>query len=86
FEDEQRELNERLQILKERCTEKPLISVNFFIKDEKKSGGRYETHVGNAKRFDEVELSIIFTDDTKIPVSDIYSVDGEIFDFLNNEI
>jgi len=85
-EDEQRELNERLQILTEQSCEKPLISVSYFIPDENKSGGRYEIYSGNIRKVDDGEFCIIFTDGTKIAISDIYSIEGEIFEFLENDI
>ena len=81
-EDEQRELNERLQILTENAKEKPLISVNYFIPDENKAGGRYDVYTGNIRKVDDGEFCVIFTDGTKIAISDIYSIEGEIFDFV----
>ena len=81
-EDEQRELNERLQILIENSKEKPLVSVNYFIPDEKKQGGRYDVYTGNIRKVDDGEFCIIFTDGAKIAISDIYSIEGEIFDFV----
>lgn len=82
-EDEQRELNERLQILTENAREKPLVSVNYFIPDEKKSGGRYDVYTGNIRKVDDGELCIIFTDGTKIAISDIYSIEGDLFQFID---
>lgn len=81
-DDEQRELNERLQILIENSKEKPLVSVNYFIPDEKKQGGRYDVYTGNIRKVDDGEFCVIFTDGTKIAIPDIYSIEGEIFDFV----
>lgn len=56
---------------------KPLISVTYFVKDIKKSGGKYVTVNKNAKRIDEVYNVIYMTDGCKINIDDILEIDVE---------
>ena len=80
LEDEQRlEIDERLDMLKDLISERPQISVRYFVPDERKEGGRYVTFTGNVRKIDDLDRLITFTDGTKIHVDDIYSVTGEIF-------
>lgn len=81
-------LNAKMQILKEILMEKvnslPEISVTYFVPDEKKDGGEYTTIRGRVKRVDDVARLLHFEDKKTVPVSEIISMDGEIFDILGN--
>ena len=81
-------LNAKMQILKEILMEKvnslPEISVTYFVPDEKKDGGEYTTIRGRVKRVDDVARLMHFEDKKTVPVSEIISMDGEIFDILGN--
>lgn len=68
-ESDAEELNRKLQNLAGE------VSVTYFIKDEKKSGGRYVTIIGEVKRIDEFEKVLILRDGTKIPIEDIQNID-----------
>lgn len=43
-------LNDRLQILQERLSDTPVISIKYFVPDERKSGGAYCTETGIIKK------------------------------------
>ena len=73
-EDELSQLNEALVKLSENINKRPNIKVNYFIPDAHKDGGSYEAKTGNAKSIDQVHNIIEFTDGTKIPVSNMYSI------------
>ena len=45
-------LNDRLQILQERLSNTPVISITYFVPDERKSGGAYCTETGIIKKID----------------------------------
>ena len=69
--DEQQlaELNERLlQIM---AQPNAVVSITYFIPDEKKSGGRYEQAEGVIKKIDEIAKVIVMDGGEKIPLSDI---------------
>lgn len=72
-------LNERMQILSEWEYKYPEITVEYFAPDERKSGGAYMTVTGCFKWIDYGECRLVFQDGTKIPLEDIYKIDGEIF-------
>lgn len=78
-ESEIESLNERLHILLQEQHSHPEISVTYFVPDEKKEGGAYETAEGSIKRIDEYRRVLIMTDGRQIPMEDIIELDGEIF-------
>lgn len=79
-------LNDRINLLKEKASERPEISVEYFVPDETKEGGAYITVHGNFKRIDEYSGDIILVDGTVIPSENVYEVDGEIFESQEEEI
>lgn len=82
-EDEENTLNDRIAFLSEILPECPLVGVTYFVRDKKKDGGAYFTKIGNARRVDEIGRKIIFTDGTVIPLDDMVSIEGEVFEEIN---
>lgn len=80
-EDEKAVLNERLQILSENAHDRPMVEITYFKADSRKEGGSYEKISGAVRWIDEGEMKVVFTDGTRLPISDICSIDGEIFDY-----
>ena len=78
-EDEISGINQKLNFLTEHAEERPEITVEYFIPDERKSGGSYITVSGNFRRIDEVEQNLILTNGDIIHLSNIYRIDGDIF-------
>ena len=78
-ESEIESLNERLHILSGEQHSQPKISVTYFVPDEKKEGGAYETVEGYVKRIDEYRRVLIMADGLQISMEDIIELDGEIF-------
>ena len=72
-------LNERLHILSEEAGSHPKICVTYFVPDEKKDGGAYETAEGYVKRIDEYRRILIMEDGRQIPMEDMIELDGDIF-------
>jgi hypothetical protein len=50
----------------------------------KKSGGAYVTAIGTVKKIDEYERIVIMTDGTAIPIDEIISIDGRIFESVSD--
>jgi hypothetical protein len=75
-------LSDRLQIIANRTKEHPEIAITYFQPDAKKNGGAYVTYVGTAKKIDEYERVVVMTDGISIPMDDIISIDGQIFEAL----
>lgn len=78
--DELKEIiNAKLNYIEKSIKDRNIISVTYFIKDEKKDGGRYENYSGIIKRINNIEEYIKFEDNKIINFNDILSLDGEIF-------
>ena len=74
-EDEVNDLNVNLNRLLEILDEQPTVTVTYFVPDERKQGGKYVSKTGTMRIYDSYENALIFTDGTKIAVSDMYSTD-----------
>ena len=75
-------LNDRLQIIADRISEQPQIAITYFQPDAKKNGGAYVTAISTAKKIDEYERVVVMTDGTAIPIDEIISIDGQIFESM----
>ncbi len=74
------DLSNRLQIIADRLKEHPEIAITYFQPDAKKNGGAYVTAAGTVKKID--ERVIVMTDGTAIPIDEIISIDGQIFETM----
>ena len=64
-----------LQRLQELLPDRPAASVTYFVPDERKAGGSYQTVTGEVKRIDTVSGMIQMTDRQLIPIADIFSIE-----------
>ena len=76
-------LDKKLQRLLQVLHVHPQISITFFKTDEKKDGGAYICITGTIKKIDGYGDNLIMTDGTQIPISEITSLQGDLF---NDEI
>ena len=74
-EYELEELNRTLLELSDHISQLPQVMVTYFEPDKCKEGGAYITVSKEIKRIDEIEQAIYFTDGSKIPLSDIFSIE-----------
>lgn len=72
-------LNEKLQLLLDNAEREPAANVTYFVKDQKKQGGRYECITGVIKRIDAIERQVIFEDRSKVFIDDIIEIDSDAF-------
>lgn len=72
-------LDRQLQMIIERLEDNPKITITYFVFDEKKEGGRYESYSGYVKKVDEFAHRIIMTEGKRIPIEDIVKIEGDIF-------
>lgn len=68
-------LNQNIAQIRERITKRPAACVTYFVADENKSGGRYETVAGNIRHIDDGARMIIMTGGLKIPIDDVYFIE-----------
>lgn len=75
-------LNMKLNIINEHLKEKPEITITYFIKDNKKSGGKYSTLKCVIRRIDLVNQEIILYDRSVIKLDDIININGNLIEGL----
>lgn len=78
-------INTKLNYIENNIKDRNIITVTYFIKDEKKDGGRYESYSGIVKRVNNVEKFIKFEDNKLIEFDNILSLDGDMFNEFNFE-
>ena len=68
------DLNQKIAFLNEHADERPEVTIEYFISDEKKAGGKYVTRSGNFRRIDEYNHNMVFTSGEEIPLNDIFDI------------
>lgn len=76
-------LNEKLQMILEHSDRNPEIMITYFVQDSKKAGGAYVSTTGILKKVDAYEQVLVMRDGTRIPLSDIFEIEGELFRSLD---
>ena len=76
-EDRKEQLDWKLRRLQEKVKEKPAITVTYFMKDEKKKGGKYVTVTGVLKKIDSYTHQFVLENGEEIPLEDIVSLEFE---------
>lgn len=72
-------LNNKLKYLSE-ASEADEVVITYYVPDKKKDGGAYVSKSGIVIKVREYERDIVTDDGTKIPIEDIYSISGKMFD------
>ena len=78
-EQEAEELNRQLAAVIEHLSERPKVTVEYFVPDERKSGGAYVTVTGRARHIFIPEKTLVMEDGTEIPLDEVVSLIGELF-------
>ena len=73
------ELNRRLTDLAARLKDRPEVTIEYFVPDDRKAGGAYVTVAGRVRNISVSEKTLVMEDGTEIPMEDIVSMTGEIF-------
>ena len=60
------ELNRKMELLLSKLSEQPSVTIKYFVPDEHKEGGSYQSYTGHVKRIDEYEQTMVMTDGKKI--------------------
>ncbi|MDE5858845.1 MAG: hypothetical protein K2H23_00400 [Oscillospiraceae bacterium] len=69
------DLNQKIAFLIEHADERPEITIEYFIPDEKKTGGKYVTLSGNFRRIDVYNHNMVFASGEEIPLNDIFAIE-----------
>ena len=73
-ESEMARVDAALQRLRELLPQAPAVSITYFVPDERKTGGSYQTITGVVRRIDTVNSVLLLTDQRAIPIPDILAV------------
>ena len=85
LEDGQKEiLNNKLLYILENINSKPEITFTYFVKDNKKNGGKYVDKTGIVRKIDMIEQYIQLIDKSKIDINDIIDIESNLFATLEN--
>lgn len=76
-EDSKVQLDWKLRCLQEKVKEQPIITVTYFMKDEREKGGKYVTVTGVLKKIDSYTHQFVLENGEEIPVEDVVSLDIE---------
>ena len=72
-------LDMKIQVIQELISNKPELEVTYFIPDEKKDGGRYETILDNINKIDIYKQQIVMQNGAVIDIN------SDIFKNINQE-
>ena len=72
-------LDMKIQVIKEKIASKPELEITYFIPDDKKDGGRYETIIDNISKIDNYNEKIIMQNGLKIEIKEVIDINSEIF-------
>ncbi len=67
-------INEKLKLIEKDISNRPKVTITYFVYDNKKSGGKYKEKTGNVKKIDLIEQTLTMTDKTKIPIREIIDI------------
>ncbi len=83
-EDKKEILDEKLHILQECGDQIAEVTFVYFVRDEKKAGGTYETMTDAIKRIDTYKRMIITKGGHQIPMDDLVEIQGDFEDIAAN--
>ena len=78
-EDVIAKLNEQLNLIKENISSNPIVTITYFVPDDRKSGGAYISNTGVVKKINENNHTVVLTDKTVIPIEQISEIQSDIF-------
>ncbi len=84
-EDQKERLNERLQLICEQLNTEPIVTITYFVPDEKKDGGMYVEATGTVKKIDEYAKTVLLHDGTRIMMDDVLDIEGSLFCYVDND-
>ena len=73
-EEQKLELNFKIQLIQSKIKEQPQIEITYFVPDERKEGGKYETIKNSIKKIDEYKNKLIMIDGLSIAINEIIDI------------
>ena len=68
-------LNEKLTRIENLLPQHPEVQITYFLPDEKKAGGSYETTAGPVKKIDHIAQNLLMESDERIPFARIIAIE-----------
>ena len=68
------ELNRNMELLISKLPEHPTVTIEYFLPDNHKSGGSYQSVTGVVRRIDDIERFVELTDGEKIAIDAISEI------------
>ena len=78
-EDAKADIELRLNLLAKQIASQPQVSITYFQPDEMKDGGSYITVAGIVIKIDVYDHIVVMQDKIKIPIENIFEINGELF-------
>lgn len=78
-DDAKADIELRLNLLAKQIASQPQVSITYFQPDEMKDGGSYITVAGIVIKIDVYDHIVVMLDKTKIPIENIFEINGEMF-------
>ena len=78
-EDAKTKIEMRLNLLAKQIASQPQVSITYFQPDEMKDGGSYITVAGVVIKIDVYDHIVVMQDKIKIPIENIFEINGELF-------
>lgn len=72
-------LDEKLMLILEKANEKPRVTITYFMKDERKTGGSYEVAEGWIRKVDFYDRVIVMGDRSRISLDSVVDIDSDVF-------
>lgn len=78
-DDAKADIELRLNLLAKQIASQPQVSITYFQPDEMKDGGSYITVAGIVIKIDVYDHIVVMQDKIKIPIKNIFEINGEMF-------
>ena len=78
-EEVKSKLDLKIQIIQDMLSVQPELEITYFIPDDKKDGGKYETILDNIKKIDNYNQQMIMRNGTIINIKEIIDINSDIF-------
>ena len=72
-------LDQKLMLLRECISRRPVVTVRYFEPDARKEGGAYISRTGIVKKIDDITHSLSLESGEIIPAERIAALEGEVF-------
>ena len=72
-------INSKLAFLSDKLKSHPEVTIVYFLKDDKKDGGKYMMVKDIVKKIDDFKKTVVLNSNLEIPFIFIYDIDGDVF-------